>query len=119
RLGRRVYHCWKRGGHGSTSFIKAIRESCNIYFQKTANKMDIDNISKYAKAFGLGSRTGISLPREVSGLIPTKEWKRKRYGQEWQPGETLSISIGQSYVLVSTIQMAMSYAAIANGGKIF
>ncbi len=81
--------------------------------------MDIDDISKYAKAFGLGARTGISLPREVNGLIPTKEWKRKRYGQEWQAGETLSCAIGQSYVLASTIQMAVSYAAIANGGKIF
>jgi penicillin-binding protein 2 len=81
--------------------------------------MDIDDISKYAKAFGLGARTGISLPREVNGLIPTKDWKRKRYGQEWQAGETLSCAIGQSYVLASTIQMAVSYAAIANGGKIF
>lgn len=119
RLGRKVYHCWKRGGHGSVNLIKAIRESCNVYFQKTANRMDIDDIAKYAKAFGLGSRTGISLPREVSGLIPTKEWKKKRYGQEWQPGETLSIAIGQSFVLASTIQMAISYAAIANGGKIY
>ncbi len=119
RLGRKVYHCWKKGGHGPVNLIKAIRESCNVYFQKTANRMDIDDIAKYAKAFGLGSRTGISLPREVSGLIPTKEWKKKRYGQEWQAGETLSIAIGQSYVLASTIQMAISYAAIANGGKIY
>jgi penicillin-binding protein 2 len=81
--------------------------------------MDIDDISKYAKAFGLGARTGISLPREVGGLIPTKEWKKKRFGQEWQAGETLSCAIGQSYVLASTIQLAVSYAAIANGGKIY
>jgi penicillin-binding protein 2 len=119
RLGRKVYHCWKREGHGSVNLVKAIRESCNVYFQKAANRMDIDSISKYAKAFGLGGKTGISLPREVSGLIPTKEWKKKRYGQEWQPGETLSCSIGQSYVLASTIQLAISYAAIANGGKIY
>ncbi|HXH31449.1 MAG TPA: penicillin-binding protein 2 [Bacteriovoracaceae bacterium] len=119
RLGRKVYHCWKREGHGPTTLVKAIRESCNVYFQKAANRMDIDDIAKYAKAFGLGSKSGISLPREVSGLIPTKEWKRKRYGQAWQPGETLSCAIGQSYVLASTIQMALSYAAIANGGKIY
>lgn len=119
RLGRRVYHCWKKGGHGSVNLIKALRESCNVYFQKAANRMDIDSISKYAFAFGLGTRTGISLPREVSGLIPTKEWKKKRFGQEWQAGETLSCAIGQSYVLSSTIQLAVSYAAIANGGKIF
>lgn len=119
RLGRKVYHCWKKEGHGPTSLVKAIRESCNVYFQKAANRMDIDSISKYAFAFGLGARTGISLPREVSGLIPTKEWKKKRYGQEWQAGETLSCAIGQSYVLSSTIQLATAYAAIANGGKIF
>ena len=119
RLGRKVYHCWKKQGHGPTNLIKAIRESCNVYFQKAANRMDIDAIAKYAKAFGLGARTGISLPREVSGLIPTKEWKKKRFGQEWQAGETLSCAIGQSYVLASTIQLATAYAAIANGGKIY
>jgi penicillin-binding protein 2 len=119
RLGRKVYHCWKKEGHGATNLVKAIRESCNVYFQKAANRMDIDTISKYSKAFGLGVKTGISLPREVAGLMPTKEWKKKRYGQEWQPGETLSCSIGQSYVLASTIQLALSYAAIANGGKIY
>lgn len=119
RLGRKVYHCWKKNGHGPTNLVKAIRESCNVYFQKAANRMDIDAISKYAKAFGLGGRTGISLPREVSGLIPTKEWKKKRFGQEWQAGETLSCAIGQSYVLASTIQLATAYAAIANGGKIY
>ncbi len=119
RLGRRVYHCWKKGGHGNVSLVRALRESCNIYFQKIALRMDIDVIANYAKSFGLGSRTGISLPREVSGLIPTKEWKKKRFGQEWQAGETLSVSIGQSYVLTSTIQLATSFAAIANGGKIY
>jgi penicillin-binding protein 2 len=119
RLGRKVYHCWKKEGHGPTNLVKAIRESCNVFFQKAANKMDIDDIAKYAKAFGMGARTGISLPREVSGLIPTKEWKKKRFGQEWQAGETLSCAIGQSYVLGSTIQLATAYAAIANGGKIY
>jgi penicillin-binding protein 2 len=119
RYGRKVYHCWKKEGHGATNLVKAVRESCNVYFQKAANRMDIDDLAYYAKHFGMGSRTGISLPREVSGLIPTKEWKKKRYGQEWQAGETLSCAIGQSYVLASTIQMAISYGAIANGGKIY
>ncbi|MFP5489904.1 MAG: penicillin-binding protein 2 [Bacteriovoracia bacterium] len=119
RFGRKVYHCWKQAGHGSTTLPKAIRESCNMYFQRAAMKMDIDTIAKYANMFGLGKRTGISLPREVSGLIPTESWKKKRFGQEWQPGETLSCAIGQSYVLASTIQMAQAYGAIANGGKIF
>ncbi len=119
RFGRKVYHCWKREGHGATSITKAIRESCNVFFQRAAMKMSIDTIAKYANMFGLGKRTGISLPREVSGLIPTEAWKQKRYGQVWQPGETLSCAIGQSYVLASTIQMAQAYGAIANGGKIY
>lgn len=119
RFGRKVYHCWKKDGHGATNITKAIRESCNIYFQRAAMRMDIDTIAKYAGMFGLGRRTGISLPREVSGLIPTTSWKKKRYGQEWQPGETLSCAIGQSYVLTSNIQMAQAYGAIANGGKIY
>jgi penicillin-binding protein 2 len=119
RLGRKVYHCWKKEGHGQTNLVKAIRESCNVFFQKAANRMDIDDLAFYSKAFGLGARTGISLPREVAGLIPTKDWKKKRYGQEWQAGETLSCAIGQSYVLASTIQLATAYAAIANGGKIY
>lgn len=118
KVGRKVYHCWKRGGHGATSLVKAMRESCNVYFQRAAYRMDIDVLAKHSRNFGLGSRTGISLPREVSGLIPTQEWKRKRYGQEWQPGETLSCSIGQSYVLTSTMQLAVAYAAIANNGKV-
>ncbi len=119
RFGRKVYHCWKQAGHGATSITKAIRESCNVFFQRAAMKMSIDTIAKYANMFGLGKRTGISLPREVSGLIPTEAWKQKRYGQVWQPGETLSCAIGQSYVLASTIQMAQAYGAIANGGKIY
>lgn len=119
RFGRKVYHCWKRGGHGVTSMTKAIRESCNVYFQRAAMRTDIDTIASYANLFGLGKKTGIPLPREVSGLIPTEAWKKNRFGQEWQPGETLSCAIGQSYVLTSTIQMAQAYGAIANGGKIF
>ncbi|HLW57477.1 MAG TPA: penicillin-binding protein 2 [Bacteriovoracaceae bacterium] len=119
KVGRKVYHCWKRGGHGPTSLVKAMRESCNVYFQRAAYRMDIDVLAKHSRNFGLGSRTGIALPREVSGLIPTQDWKRKRYGQEWQQGETLSCAIGQSYVLTSTIQLAIAYAAIANNGKIW
>jgi penicillin-binding protein 2 len=119
KFGRKAYHCWKKEGHGSTSMVKAIRESCNIYFQKTAMRTGIDTLAKYAHMLGLGKKTGIALPREVSGLIPTEEWKKKRFGEVWQPGETLSCAIGQSYVLSSTIQLAQAYAVIANGGKIF
>jgi len=117
-LGSKTYHCWKKNGHGSVNLRKAIRESCNSYFQKAALKLDIDSIANFAKMFGLGARTGVDLPRETSGLIPTKDWKLQRNGREWQKGETLSCAIGQSYVLTTVLQMALAYAGIANGGKI-
>lgn len=119
RLGRRVYHSWKRWGKEKVNVTDALMQSCNIFFYKTASDMDIDDLAKYAKLFGFGQRSGISLPREVSGLIPTKEWKLKRNGIPWQQGETLSCSIGQSYVLVSTLQLANAYAAIATKGKLY
>lgn len=118
-FGSRNYHCWKKEGHGSVNIYKAIRESCNIFFQKTSMKMDIDVLASYAFKFGMGQRSGIALPREVTGLIPTKAWKKKRSGVDWQLGETLSCAIGQSYVNASLLQLAIAYTGIANKGKIF
>jgi penicillin-binding protein 2 len=119
RLGNRVYRSWKRYGDEQVNVTDALMQSCNIFFYKIASEMDIDQIAKHAQNFGLGRRTGIPLPREVSGLIPTKEWKMQKNGIPWQAGETLSCSIGQSYVLTSTLQLANVYAAIANKGKLF
>lgn len=119
RLGRRVYHDWKKQGHGMTDLYKSLRESVDVYYYKIATMLDIDDLAKYSRKLGLGRRTGIDLPRETTGLIPTKEWKRKRFGEEWQLGETLSCAIGQSYVLTTPLQLALSYAAIANGGKLW
>ena len=117
KVGRRTFHCWKKSGHGKVDVVGALRESCDVFFYQIAKKMDVDDLAKYAKAFGVGSKTGISLPREVSGLMPTKEWKKKRYGRSWQKGETLATIIGQSYVLMTPLQLANAYAMIANGGK--
>lgn len=119
KLGRRVYHDWRRGGHGVTDVYKSLRRSVDVYYYKIAAQMDIDDISKYATMFGLGEKTNIALPREIPGLIPTKEWKKNRYGEEWQAGETLSCAIGQSYVLVTPLQLAMAFAAIANKGHLY
>jgi len=119
RLGRRTYHDWKKSGHGKTDVYKSLRRSVDVYFYKIATMLDIDILGKYARKFGLGSKTGISLPRETSGLIPSKEWKKKLRGEEWQLGETLSCVIGQSYILVTPLQLAMAYASIANGGKLY
>ena len=119
RLGRRRFHCWKRYGHGKVNLIKSLRESCDVYYYKIGTQLDIDVLAKYAKALGFGNKSGVSLPRETPGLIPTKEWKKKLRGTEWQKGETLSCVIGQSFVLSTPLQLAMAYAAIANGGQVF
>ncbi len=119
RLGRRTYHDWNRAGHGMTDVYKALKSSVDVYFYLIATQLDIDILAKYAKEFGFGRKTGISLSRETSGLIPTREWKKKRNGEDWQIGETLSCVIGQSYVLATPLQLAMAYAAIANGGILY
>lgn len=118
-FGRRRFHCWKKHGHGKVRLKKALRESCDVYFYKIATKMDIDVLAKYAKAFGFGVKTGINLTREIPGLMPTKEWKKKQTGEVWQQGETLSCVIGQSFVLSTPLQLALAYSAIANGGTLF
>jgi penicillin-binding protein 2 len=119
KLGRRTFHDWKRSGHGKTDVYKSLQSSVDVYFYKLATQMDVDSLAEYARMFGLGKRTGITLPRETSGLIPTKEWKKKRFGTEWQLGENLVTAIGQGPVLTTPLQLAMSYAAIANEGKLF
>ena len=119
KFGRRTYRSWKRYGTEKVDITDALRYSCNIFFYKVAVDLDIDVLGKYARMFGFGQKTGVQLPREVSGLIPTKEWKMKRNGIPWQQGETLSCAIGQSYVLVSTLQLANAYAALANGGTLY
>ena len=119
RLGGRTFHCWKKEGHGVVDVVKALRESCDVFYYHIGNRIDIDVIYKYATMFGMGQRSGIILPRETSGLIPNKEWKKKRTGIEWQRGETLSCVIGQSFVNVTPLQLAMFYGTLANEGKLF
>lgn len=119
QLGNRRYHCWKKGGHGMVNLHKALRESCDTYFYRVGQKLGIDTIAKYSNMLGLGKRTGVNLAHEESGLIPTEEWKKRRFGQEWIAGETLSCAIGQSYILTTPLQLANAYAAIANGGSLW
>lgn len=119
KLGRRTFHCWKKDGHGKTNLQKAIRESCNVFFQQNSVKLDIDELSETARMFGFGARSGLKLEREVTGLVPTKEWKKKNIGRSWKQGETLHCSIGHSYLLVSALQLASSYAAIATEGELY
>ncbi len=120
RLGNRQYHCWKKEGHGDVDVTDALTKSCDVFFYRVAQKLkSVDDIATWAFHLGLGKKTEIALPRETSGLIPTEAWKRQRFGQEWTAGETLSVAIGQSYVLTTALQLANTYASIANGGTFF
>ena len=112
----RDYRCWKKEGHGRVDVRRALSESCDVFFYRTGLRLGIDRLAWYAKAFGLGVRSGVTLDQEARGLIPSSAWKKKRFGVAWQEGETLSVSIGQGYVLATPLQMAMLTAAVGNGG---
>jgi penicillin-binding protein 2 len=116
RFGNRAYRCWRKGGHGEVQFNKALAQSCDVYFYQVGEALGVDRLAKHANALGLGHATGISLDRESRGLIPTAEWKLKRFGVPWQKGETLSIAIGQGFNLVTPLQMAVLAATVGNGG---
>jgi penicillin-binding protein 2 len=98
---------------------RAIVESCDVYFYKLGKKLGIDRIASYAKQFGLGRATGFDTGRERSGLIPSKAWKLRKWGVPWQAGETISTSIGQSFVLATPLQMATLISAVFNGGILY
>ncbi len=119
KMGDRTFRCWKKEGHGTLSLHRAIVESCDVYFYHLGEMLGVDKLAEYAGKFGLGHKTGISLPGEKGGLIPTKEWKRKRYGKPWQKGETTSLAIGQGFTLVTPLQLLGAYCAIANGGTLY
>ena len=117
-LGTHTFRCWKRGGHGAMNMMQSLINSCDVYYYEMAQRMGIDNIERFAKACGFGRPTGIDLPHERSGLVPGREWKIRRFGEPWQRGETLNISIGQGYTLVTPVQMAVFVGALINEGKL-
>lgn len=118
-LGRRKYRCWKEYGHGKISLRRALVESCDVYFYNLGRRLGVDKIAYYAKKFGLGRKTGFDAAREKEGLVPTREWKLRKLGEPWQAGETVSLSIGQSFILVTPIQMVNVISAIFNGGGLY
>ncbi|MFC1867455.1 penicillin-binding protein 2 [Thermodesulfobacteriota bacterium] len=119
KLGNHTYRCWKKRGHGNVDLRRALKESCDVYFYRTGKRLGVDKIAHYAKMCGFGKKTNFGLDNEKEGLIPTSKWKLKRWGVPWQPGETVSTSIGQSFVLVTPIQLAGLISIIFNGGKIY
>lgn len=118
-LGTSTFKCWNKHGHGATSLKKSLRESCDVYYYMLGEKLGVDLIAKTAQKFMLGSPMGIGLTNEKGGLIPTAEWKQKRFGKRWYHGETLPVSIGQGYVLMTPIQLASMIATVANEGTVY
>lgn len=109
-------HIFGKGGHGVVDIHRAIIHSCDVFFYNVGQRLGIDRISKYAKMLGLGSRTGIDLPSEETGLVPSEEWVERVYHRKWYPGETISVSIGQGAVTATPIQLAYMIGGIASGG---
>ncbi|MFA6203486.1 MAG: penicillin-binding protein 2 [Gallionella sp.] len=110
------YRDWKKGGHGTVDLFKSIVISCDTYYYGLAVEMGIDNIFNFLSRFGFGKKTGIDLEGETSGLLPSQEWKMKRFKQKWFTGDTVSVGIGQGYSLVTPLQLAAATATLANDG---
>jgi len=116
----RYFKCWisaRHQTHGVVDIYKGVYQSCDVFFYTLAEKLGIDRISKYATMLGLGQKTGIDLPQEVSGVMPSEEWKIRNFKQKWFAGETISVGIGQGAIAATPIQMARAFGAIASGGK--
>ena len=114
--GRR-FGCWVKTGHGAVDLTKAIYQSCDVFFYTLAEKLGIDRISKYATAMGLGQKTGIDLPEEASGVMPSEEWKIRNFKQKWYAGETISVGIGQGAVATTPVQLMRAISAISMDGR--
>lgn len=112
------FGCWVPSGHGEVDFSKAIYQSCDVFFYTLAEKLGIDKIAKYATELGIGQKTGIDLPQEVSGVMPSEEWKARVFKQKWFAGETISVGIGQGAIATNPVQLARAIGAITSDGRL-
>lgn len=119
QIGDREFKCWKEKGHGRLDIVQAIAKSCDVFFYQLGLKVGGDKIAKYARMLGLAKKIGISLPSEAKGLVPDSTWKKINFGEQWYPGDTANMSIGQGYLEVSPLQMASLISLVANGGVIY
>ncbi|HUU56652.1 MAG TPA: penicillin-binding protein 2 [bacterium] len=119
RYGRWLFHCWKRSGHGPLDIAGGLKNSCNVFFFQLGLRVGIDNLNKYARLYGYGSPTGIPVPHENRGLIPSRERLERKWGKRWPRGEVLNNAIGQGQVLLTPIQELVAFCAFANGGRLF
>ncbi len=114
----RSFLCWEKGGHGSVGMYEAIVHSCDVYFYDLGKLLGIDRISQFSKLAGLGRKTGVDLPSEIAGLIPSQEWSRRYKRMKWQPIETINVSIGQGQIGVTPIQAAYAIGGLVTGGHL-
>jgi len=117
-LGRAVFRCWDEDGHGSQDIREGLKNSCNVFFYQLGKLVGVDDISSFSERFGYGSPTGIDLFGEASGLVPNRLWKRRVKKESWYQGDTINLSIGQGYLLVTPIQIVKMMSEITNGGKL-
>lgn len=118
-MGSHEFRCWNKKGHGAVDLHRALKESCDVWFYRVGLQLGIDRIAAMSHRMGLGQPVGFPFGNERNGLIPDREWKRKRFGTGWYDGETVICSIGQGYVLATPLQLAAMTAAVANGGKVW
>ena len=116
QLGEQRFHCWKRQGHGKLNLIQALEHSCDVYFYEISQKIGAEKILEMARKLGFGEITGIDLENEKTGLVPSFEWKKKKYNDAWRMGDTLNLSIGQGFLTATPLQIVRTVAAIANDG---
>lgn len=114
-----VFTCWKETGHGSLSIVDAIAQSCNVHFYTLGNELGIEGFNKYMQKFGLGEKTGIDLPAEAVGIIPSAQWKKREIKEIWFPGDTINLSIGQGYLLLTPLQVHNLITTIAAEGEVY
>ncbi len=115
----RVFRCWRKEGHGTLNLKEAIIHSCDVYFYQLGLETGVDNIVDFSKRFGLGKASGIDLFEEEKGFLPHRRWREDSLSREWFEGDTVNLSIGQGYLLVTPLQMANLISAIASGGKLY
>lgn len=118
-FGNRVFRCWKKGGHGAVNVHRGIVESCDVFFYNIGLRLGVDRIHSFGTSVGLGKLSGIDLPNEARGLLPSSEWKKKTYGAPWYEGETVSVAIGQGAVWLTPVQLAQLSSFVANEGITF
>lgn len=118
-LGNKTFGCWLKTGHGKTTLIPAMANSCNVYFYQLGLRVGVTLLERYARLFHFGQKTGVDLPSEKSGLVPSVEWKLKKMREHWQQGDTANMAIGQGPLWVTPLQAAQMMATVANGGSVF